>query len=247
MTVEATAGVVVEVYPQKSGTSKFGPWTIQKLILADGDNARIEVKLVNVGAFQKDAINHRLYLIAAQGKKGLTGLKTELDTYNGRNELILAVEKQAELTFEAPRETTAAAPAPPAPPTTQAASRPTAPKPPTPPKDPLPGNEDPPDMRGTTPTPPSTQAPKAPAPPTDARQAWKKVDKKLLTLVRARVRCECAAQQVKRQLEAMGITVGADHLEKIASWLTIEAGRSGIFADIPDIDPPPLQAAPDHH
>ena len=106
--VEATAGVIVEIFPQKSGKNRFGDWTLQKMFLADDSGARIEVKLVNHGAFEGNCLNHRLYLIAAQGKKGLTGLRTEMDTYNGRNELILAAEKNVELTFEAPQASTTA-------------------------------------------------------------------------------------------------------------------------------------------
>lgn len=230
---EGVAGVVTGMTEYKTGENKYGPWSIQNVTITDGPN-KVKVKVVNHPEMTREWMNSKVTFLAGAGQKGQpVGLKTDIDTYKGVSSVIVALNENGRIDGSYPETST-----PPQPQAGTPAPRPNI----QPQADPLPGNEEVPmDFDQAAPAAPSRPVatpPAAPTGPLDPKRAWAKADKFLLRLVRCRVRCEQARDSVVRQLEAMGIHTSADHAEKIASWLAIEATRGGLLADIPDCDPP---------
>ena len=240
--LEAVGGTVTGITPYKTGThEKYGPWSIQNITVTDGTN-KVKVKVCNHPEVTAEWMNHRLYFIAGQGKKGGTvGLKTDLDTYKGTSTLIENINENGTMSGDPPVASSQQSLPPP--PQSGASTPSQPPRRMNPPGDPLPGNDDPPDSAGASAQAAQVARPPVPSGPIDPRRAWAKADKLLLRLVRCRVRCEQARDRVVHILEGMGIHTSADHAEKIASWLSIEATRGGIIADIPDCDPPDSKKA----
>lgn len=245
--LDCVGGVVGQVWPRRTGTSQYGAWSIQNLLIGDGAN-KVKVKLTGHQELGQDWAGHKLWIIAGVGKKGQSiGLKTELDTYKGETKLQVAVNENAQLTGEDPSATKGEAPHQP-PPSQQAA--PPAEQRRWPSQDPdQPGEEQGPpqvfaDLPPGLPLPARQQTPppqtSAPRDTSDkgTRKAWAKVDAGLLKLMRLRLRTMSTAMAIKRKCDEAGWPMSADHVEKIDMYLAIELTRNGLLADVPDCDPP---------
>lgn len=240
--LECVAGHVTHVTDRKTGTNDYGPWSIQNVTIGDGGN-RVKVKLMNQGELVKEALNHKLYVIAGQGKKGQPiGLVTELDTYKGQTSIIVKANENASLSWNPPagageggtQQPPAQKPATP-PPTQQAPPPPQTQQAPPPPP---PQNAPPPIQPAGESAPPQQKPPVDPSNPVDVKRAWSKVDKGLNKLRRLRLRTLTVALAIQRDASTMGYQMASDHVEKIDSWLAIECCRNGLLVDVPEMDPP---------
>jgi len=93
--LEAVAGTVTNVYQRYDGTTKFGPWSFQSIVLDEGGCA-ITAKLKNRGVVtEADLLGRRVVISGVYGKKGLAGVKVELDEYEGKTSKILLIGHQA--------------------------------------------------------------------------------------------------------------------------------------------------------
>lgn len=229
--LDCVSGVVCYVGSYKTGTGKYGPWTIQNIELIDG-GTKVKVKVTGHDEIDKRRMNRKLYLIAGTNKKGESaGLQVELDTYKEVTSTIIKVTGTASISESGPGEQAPATMRP-------LPVRPDA-QPEPPPTDP-PWPTDVPDHPPVQP-PVRTVTPGNP----DARKAWAKFDHALNKLRRLRIRTLMAASRIAEDARANGINVDAQHVEKIDSWLAIEACRNGLVIDVPDCDPPAQHQATD--
>lgn len=236
--IEAVGGILVQVGDYKTGTGQYGPWTIQNVTLADGDD-RLKVKVTGHPEIDKRRMNRKLYFLSGMDRKGGTaGLKVELETYNGVTSTIVKVTGMATISESWPGEPAAPISAPDkalvvrrSPPDQVQAPAARVDD------DPFP-NEVPANI-------PTARQPEVHA-SSDTRHAWSKFDRTMNKLRRLRIRTLTIAHKIAEDSRAAGIQVDAQHVEKIDSWLAIEACRNGLVADIPDCDPPaPKGAAPE--
>ncbi|HEX9595464.1 MAG TPA: hypothetical protein VF982_01180 [Anaerolineales bacterium] len=79
--VPAVAGTITQIFPVKSGTSQYGPWTIQSVMLTDGQQT-VELKLFDHAQLPPDMIGQSVMVLSGQGKQGPAGLIWQQDTRN---------------------------------------------------------------------------------------------------------------------------------------------------------------------
>ncbi len=254
--VEAVAGTVTAVYDRITGGEGKKAWAIQNLMLAGEDGSKLKVKMWRRPEFDKvKCIGHRLYIVSAEGKRGggRIGLKTELDTYQGKTNLILTVQESCEVTFQAPAgmaqapvQSNATRPAmdPTASPTRPAVTAPaTAPEPDV---EPPPSDSDYlPSPDELAPPPPREQAPAMvpvtpPAGPVSAKDAWSKADHVLNKYRRAYLRCISVAGKVQEDGRLMGVEIPATGIQELATTFFIQMTRDGTMLSVPNVDPPNL-------
>lgn len=109
VSVAAVEGVLTKLYEVKTGTSviKSGPqkgqeksWFLQGGILTDDNQNEIGITFADEKVIQpKEMWNKRIHIECHVGQKGANGLKTKLDTYQGKSEMKLWVTGAAEITY----------------------------------------------------------------------------------------------------------------------------------------------------
>lgn len=268
--VEAVNGIVTAVYDRITGGEGKKAWAIQNLMLSGDDGSKLKVKMWRRPEFDKvKCIGHRLYIVSAEGKRGggRIGLKTEMDSYQGKTHMILTVQESCEVTFQAPAgmaqapvhanaNATRPAMAPTASPTRPAAPAPAPAPAPEPYVEPPPSDSDylpsPAEMGQYAPIPHIAElatmilnpaqpaAPVQPAGPVDAKAAWSKADHTLNKYRRAYLRCISVASKVQEDGRLMGVEIPATGIQELATTFFIQMTRDGTMLSVPNIDPPNL-------
>ena len=228
--IEFCCGTVAQVGRWSQGVNTYGPWTIQNITIGD-ETKKIKVKLINQQELLPDWLGHTIYLTSGNRQGRLIGLKVEIDKYPREETPIIAANEKASISDTPPTggEITQAQPAP-----EQIAPRR------APAQDPdseVPDEYAPvPQMQPSVPQ--ALPFPQAVSKDVDARKAWASTDAGLNRLRRIRLRTLAVAHRIQQDALAMGCQISADHMEKIDTWLAIEAGRQGIIVGVPDCDPP---------
>jgi hypothetical protein len=212
-TVTATKGKLKSVFERNTGTNEHGDWSIQNVILADGE-LEIKVKVCDRETAIPSAWKGKLiYLTSVNGDKGITGLKVKEDTYKGKTSKILSATKTAEIGLQDGSEAPAPAPAP--------ARQP----------DPEP------EPRASTPAPAQPPArPAAPAPGSEAaiRAEILKTRAFLGQAINRFGFCVDAAFVIlTKKNEQHGLSFDSDHIERVAVHLSIMCERANIGDGLP--------------
>lgn len=240
-TVTATKGKLKAVFERNTGTNEHGNWSIQNVIISDGD-VEMKVKVCDRESAIPSAWKGKLiYLTSLNGDKGITGLKVKEDTYKGKTSKILSATKTAEIGLQ-DAEADAAAPHPE--PVTPAAA-PT----PTPTRRAEPEPEHP---RASSPAPaqaPARPAAAAPGSDADFRSEVLKTRAFLGTQINLIGLCiDAAVAMVKMKNEQHGLSFDSEQIEKFAVHMSIKCERKGIGEGLPsgklDKYLPPKPAAP---
>jgi hypothetical protein len=98
-TPESFKGKIKKVFAASKGTNEHGDYSLQKIVLTDG-SAEIEVMLKDRGELSRTSEGQTIYILAAQGERGLTGVKRKDNTYKNKTTPQVWVYDSAEVTFE---------------------------------------------------------------------------------------------------------------------------------------------------
>lgn len=211
-TVTATKGKLKAIFERNTGTNEHGDWSIQNVILADGE-VEMKVKVCDRDAAIPSAWKGKLiYLTSVNGEKGITGLKVKEDTYKDKTSKILSATKTAEIGLQDVSE------APAAPASPEAQTRPKGALQPKPSE--------------AAPTP----RPAAPAPGSEAaiRAEILKTRAFLGQAINRLGFCiDAAFVAATRANEKHGLSFDSDHIEKFAVHLNISCERAGIGDGLP--------------
>lgn len=113
-TVPSIVGTLRAAYPQSRGQTDKGPWSVQNMILADGQSS-VKVKLWDHDAVSEAWVGKAVCLHSHESQKGLTGLKVESDTYKGVTSKIIKATATAVIVLAEASETAPASAPDPAP------------------------------------------------------------------------------------------------------------------------------------
>lgn len=80
---EAFKATVKKVFAPRTGSGDDGPWTLQKIEVADSTGT-IECMLSNRPEMSRSMEGKQIYVMAGRGQRGLIGLKRKTNNHNGR-------------------------------------------------------------------------------------------------------------------------------------------------------------------
>lgn len=87
---------IAKLTPQKSGAGAKGPWTMQIVTLKDGTGV-IEAKLWNRDNYQQSDVGREYIFASTETKKGLGGVKRDVNEYNGKTTPMVTIQLEAEI------------------------------------------------------------------------------------------------------------------------------------------------------
>src|SRR5437773_8755097 len=110
--VPAFRAQIKQVYPQKSDTNEYGPWSIQRVLLMDGA-ALMTAKLFNIPEYTSQWQGVWIYVESGQNDKGkLTGIEVVKDEYRGKVSKQIKISERATITQAQPDTAAPATPEP---------------------------------------------------------------------------------------------------------------------------------------
>lgn len=96
-TVPGLRGFITSVGAYYTGNSEHGPWSLQRISLADPAGNKIRLRFSNRPKLGNEWKGHEIVLTSVNGKNGLAGMKVAEDEYRGVRQKEIVVTERAVL------------------------------------------------------------------------------------------------------------------------------------------------------